>query len=452
MFQLTRYLKGFKRELIIGPTFKLTEAIFELIVPLVVAKIINVGIASRNIGYVLGHGAIVVLLGLTGLGCALVCQYLASRASQGFGTVVRNELFAHINSFSHAEIDRFGAPSLITRLTNDLTNVQNVAVMCLRILIRGVTMTVASVILTLSLSPRLALVVCVVLPFMAAALGLLMKICFPLFEKMQKALDHLNETVQENLIAVRVVKSYVREDREREKFAERNDDLKNTSLRAFGRVVVNMPLMMLIIYGTIIAVMWFGGQMVYAGSLEAGKLITYFTYITQIMMSLMMVSMIFMMLTRTAACAKRVAEVLEAMRRDGWQFLDTEARERFLLEWLPEFEELFDLLTDFRFGGYRVLPDILLDIDQENTSQDRKRLTRDGDSPAFAAMMEAYQKKTASQSYRDAVSAKCRELLDIIVKPVTAVRYVVALGKRGLLWELLPDAVLPNVLEVPHAE
>ncbi len=127
-------------------------------------------------------------------------------------------------------------------------------------------------------------------------------------------------------------------------------------------------------------------------------------------------------------------------------------RERFLLEWLPEFEELFDLLTDFRFGGYRVLWDILLDIDQENTAQDRKRLVRDGDSPAFATMMEAYQKKTASQSYRDAVSAKCRELLDIIVKPVTAVRYVVALGKRGLLWELLPDAVLPNVLEVPHAE
>ena len=149
---------------------------------------------------------------------------------------------------------------------------------------------------------------------------------------------------------------------------------------------------------------------------------------------------------------ERAAEVLEAMRREEWQFLDTEARERFLLEWLPEFEELFDLLTDFRFGGYRVLWDILLDIDQENTAQDRKRLTRDEDSPAFAAMMEAYQKKTASQSYRDAVSAKCRELLDMIVKPVTAVRYVVALGKRDLLWELLPDAVLPNALEVRHAE
>lgn len=149
---------------------------------------------------------------------------------------------------------------------------------------------------------------------------------------------------------------------------------------------------------------------------------------------------------------ERVAEVLEALRRDGWLFLDTDAREQFLLEWLPEFEELFDLLTDFRSGGYRVLWDILLDIDQENTAQDRKRLTRDGDSPAFSAMMEAYQKKTASQSYRDAVSEKCRELLDSVVKPVTAVRYVVALGKRGLLWELLPDAILPNVLEVRHAE
>ncbi len=149
---------------------------------------------------------------------------------------------------------------------------------------------------------------------------------------------------------------------------------------------------------------------------------------------------------------ERVVEVLEALRQEGWQLLDGEARERFLLDWLPEFEELFDLLTDFRSGGYRVLWDILLDIDQENTAQDRKRLNRDGDSLAFAAMMEAYQKKAASQSYRDAVSEKCRELIEQIVKPAIAVRYVVALGKRGLLWELLPDAVLPNVLEVRHAE
>lgn len=149
---------------------------------------------------------------------------------------------------------------------------------------------------------------------------------------------------------------------------------------------------------------------------------------------------------------ERVAEVLDALRRERWQFLDTDARERFLLEWLPEFEELFDLLTDFRSGGYRALWDILLDIDQENAAQDRKRLSRDGDSPAFSAMMEACQKKTAFQSFRDAVATKRRELMEQIVKPVIAARYVVALGKRGLLWELLPDAVLPNVLEVRHAE
>lgn len=149
---------------------------------------------------------------------------------------------------------------------------------------------------------------------------------------------------------------------------------------------------------------------------------------------------------------ERMSEVLGALNQQGWQFLNAEARERFLLEWLPEFEELFDLLADFRFSGYRVLPDILLDIDQENAAQDRKQLARDGDSPAFSAMMGAYRKKTASQSYRDAVSAKCRELLGGIVKPVIAVRYVVALGKRDLLWELLPGAILPNVLEVRHAE
>jgi len=149
---------------------------------------------------------------------------------------------------------------------------------------------------------------------------------------------------------------------------------------------------------------------------------------------------------------ERVSEILEAMSREGWQFLEADARERFLLEWLPEFEELFDLLTDFRFGGYRALYDVLADIGQENADRDRKRLIRDGDSPDFTIMMEAYQEKAASQSYREAVSAKYRELLEKIVKTVTAVRYVVALGKRGLLWELLPDAILPNVLEVRHAE
>ena len=145
---------------------------------------------------------------------------------------------------------------------------------------------------------------------------------------------------------------------------------------------------------------------------------------------------------------EQVSEVLEALRQEQWQFLDEEARERFLLTWLPEFESLFDLLADFRCSGYRILGDLLRDIYEENTSQDRKQLTRPGDSPAFAAMMQSYLGKRSSQSYREAVSAKCRELLNGIIKPVVAVRYVVALGKRSLLWELLMDAIEPNVLEV----
>ena len=140
------------------------------------------------------------------------------------------------------------------------------------------------------------------------------------------------------------------------------------------------------------------------------------------------------------------------MAEEQWHFMDEDEREQFLMTWLPMHAGLFDLLADFRFGGYRVLSDLICDIDDENTARDRKRLIRDGDSPAFVSLMEAYRNKSNTQTYREAVSAKCRTLLDEIVKPVTAVRYVVALGKRNLLWDLLPDAVPPNVLEVHHGK
>ena len=149
---------------------------------------------------------------------------------------------------------------------------------------------------------------------------------------------------------------------------------------------------------------------------------------------------------------ERVSEILDALRQEKWQFLGEEAREQFLLAWLPEFQPLFDLFSDFRCGGYRVLGDLLCDIHEEHEAQARKQLSRPGDSPAFADMMGAYLQKQSSQGYREAVPAQCRKQLDQIVKPVTAVRYVVALGKRHLLWDLLLDALEPNILEVHHAE
>ena len=236
----------------------------------------------------------------------------AAFAAQGLGANLRRAEFEKIASFSFADIDRFSSSSLITRLTNDLTNIQNVAIMCLRVLIRGVTMTVASVILTLAISPKLALVVCVVLPFMAVALGLLMKICFPLFEKMQKTLDHLNETVQENLIAVRVVKSYVREDHERRKFMDANDGFTAAGLNAVLRMVAIQPVMMICFSVATVLVLYNGGNMVLGGELEIGYLQTVTGYIMQILMSAMMIGMAVLQYTRAQASIRRVFEVLDA--------------------------------------------------------------------------------------------------------------------------------------------
>ena len=241
-----------------------------------------------------------------GLGAAV----MSSVAGMGFGANLRRAEYDHIQTFAFSNIEHSSTATLVTRLTNDVHNLQMSLMMAMRLMVRAPVMLVSALFFSIRISYRLSNVFLVALPLLAVVVSVLLVKVGPLFRSLQEKTDALNLVVQENLAGIRVVKSFVREDHEREKFAQRNDGLKSTSLRAFGKVVINMPLMMLIIYGTIIAVMWYGGQMVYAGTLEAGKLITYFTYITQIMMSLMMVSMIFMMLTRTVACARRVAEVL----------------------------------------------------------------------------------------------------------------------------------------------
>ncbi|WP_325228533.1 ABC transporter ATP-binding protein [Oscillibacter sp.] len=286
------------------------EAGVDLLIPLVMRDIVDVGIANADQSYILRKGGLMILLAVASLCFGLGAAVTSSVAGMGFGANLRRAEYDHIQTFAFSNIEGFSTASLVTRLTNDVHNLQMSLMMSMRLMVRAPVMLVAALFFSIRISYRLSSVFLAALPLLLVVVVILLTTTGPLFRSLQEKTDALNLVVQENLAGVRVVKSFVREDREREKFAERNDDLKNTSLRAFGRVVVNMPLMMLIIYGTIIAVMWFGGQMVYAGTLEAGKLITYFTYITQIMMSLMMVSMIFMMLTRTVACAKRVAEVL----------------------------------------------------------------------------------------------------------------------------------------------
>ncbi len=310
--RLASYLKGYQGYAAASPLLVVLETACELILPLLMARIINQGIEGNNMTVIWQSGALMVAVALIATVVGGYAARCAAFAAQGLGANLRRAEFEKIASFSFADIDRFSSSSLITRLTNDLTNIQNVAIMCLRVLIRGVTMTVASVILTLAISPKLALVVCVVLPFMAVALGLLMKICFPLFEKMQKTLDHLNETVQENLIAVRVVKSYVREDHERRKFMDANDGFTTAGLNAVLRMVAIQPVMMICFSVATVLVLYNGGNMVLGSELEIGYLQTVTGYIMQILMSAMMIGMAVLQYTRAQASIRRVFEVLDA--------------------------------------------------------------------------------------------------------------------------------------------
>ena len=310
--RLASYLKGYGGYAIASPLLVVLETACELVLPLLMARIINQGIEGNNMTVIWQSGALMVAVALVATVVGGYAARCATFAAQGLGANLRRAEFEQIASFSFADIDRFSSSSLITRLTNDLTNIQNVAIMCLRVLIRGVAMTAASVVLTLTISPRLALVVCVVLPFMAAALGLLMKVCFPLFEKMQKALDHLNETVQENLVAVRVVKSYVRQDHEREKFKDANDGFTAAGLNAVLRMVAIQPVMMICFSVATVLVLYNGGNMVLGGELDIGYLQTVTGYIMQILMSAMMIGMAVLQYTRAQASIRRVFEVLDA--------------------------------------------------------------------------------------------------------------------------------------------
>ena len=310
--RIASYLNGYVNYAVASPVLVTLETLCQLSIPLFMAQIIAEGIEVENMTAVWKYGALMVVAAIVATITGGLAAKCAAYAAQGLGANLRSAEFEKISSFSFADIDRFSSSSLITRMTNDVTNIQNVAMMCLRILIRAMTMLVASVILTLSISPKLTLVVVVILPIMAAALLLLMKVCMPLFEKMQQALDQLNETVQENLIAVRVVKSYVREDRERAKFKDANDNFTSAALRAMLRMVAMQPMMTICMAAAIVLVLYNGGSMVLGGELDVAYLQTVVGYIMQILMSLMMVGMALLQYSRAQASTRRVFEVIDA--------------------------------------------------------------------------------------------------------------------------------------------
>ena len=311
MKKLWPYARPLTGWICVGIVCGAAEAIFELLIPLVMSDIVDIGIATGDQAFILRKGVLMVVMALVSLCFGVGAAICSSTAGQGFGANLRRAEYEHIQEFAFSNIEKFSTASLVTRLTNDVNSMQMSLMMGIRLLVRAPVMLVSALFLSVRISYQLSNVFLVALPALLVTVAIILVRVGPMFRSLQEKTDALNLVVQENLTGIRVVKSFVREDHEREKFAGRNEDLKGTSLRAFGAVVVNMPIMMLIVYGTIIAVMWFGGKMVYAGTLEPGKLITFFTYITQIMMSLMMVSMVFMMLTRSVACARRIVEVLD---------------------------------------------------------------------------------------------------------------------------------------------
>lgn len=311
MLKFARFLKQFKKEVLIGPVFKLTEAVFELIVPLVMAQIIDVGIANGDRGYVLRMGGVMVLLGLVGLGCALICQYCAARASQGFGTVLRSEMFRHINTLSHGEIDQIGTPSLITRITNDVNQLQLAVAMLIRLVVRAPFLVIGATVMALLLDWKLACIFFVAAPLMALVLYLVMSRSIPFYRIIQKKLDRISLITRENLSGVRVIRAFSRQEKEKERFARASEDQMSTSI-AVGRISALLnPLTSAIINLAIAAVIWFGGFRVDAGGMTQGEVIAFVNYLNQILLAMIVVANLVVIFTKAAASATRVDEVLE---------------------------------------------------------------------------------------------------------------------------------------------
>ena len=311
--KLFPYIKGFEKDAVKAPLFILIEAVCGLLLPLLMANIIDVGInGDGGMSYIWKAGLGMLALSVLSLYSGMTASKAAAVASQGFGRNLRGAMFDKIQDFSFADIDRFSSASLITRLTNDVNSIQMTVMMCLRMLVRAPVQLLSALVVCIFMNARLTLVIVVVIPVMCLLLWLIMRACEKLFTRFQQKIDALNDTVQENLVAIRVVKAFVRGDFERKKFKKSNDELRDAGLAAVMRVILISPIMMLSMYAAILGVMWFGGGFVAKGELLPGELYAFFSYIVQVLMSVLMVGMCLLMLTRAVACARRVVEVLEA--------------------------------------------------------------------------------------------------------------------------------------------
>ncbi len=312
-----KYIKPYLSAFILGPVFMIVEVLGEIILPKLMAVIINIGcgaehgVEAKGTGFIIAMGAAMILTALLMMLGGVLGAYFAIKASVNFAADLRHDVFAKVQKFSFANIEKFSTGSLVTRLTNDITNIQNVVAMALRMMLRAPGMLIGGMIMAFLINAKLAMVFCVVIPLLIVVLVIIMKTAFPRFDVMQKKIDALNSRIQENITNQRVVKSFVRDDFEKQTFDQASNELKEKTLRAMKVVIATIPVMTLALNVTTIAVVWFGGKQILVGDMPVGDLTAFTTYVVQILMSLMMVSMIFIQGSRAVASSRRITEVLD---------------------------------------------------------------------------------------------------------------------------------------------
>ena len=311
MKKYLKYIKPYLIYFILGPIFMLTEVFGEIWIPRLMSFIINNGVANRDVAYIFKVGVVMLCACLVMVIGGIGGAYFAAKASVSFSADLRSDLFKKIQFFSFADLDEFSTGSLVTRLTNDLQQIQNMIAMSLRMALRAPGMLVGGFIMALGLNSELAMILLIVIPLLGISIFLIMRTAYPLFGKMQTALDNLNNGIKETLTNIRVVKSFVREDHELQKFTGLNDELKDKTLKAMNIVIMTMPVMTVFMNITSCAVVWFGGNRIIAGDMPVGDLTAFITYVTQILMSLMMVAMVILTSSRSMASFARVSELLK---------------------------------------------------------------------------------------------------------------------------------------------
>ncbi|SCP95259.1 ATP-binding cassette, subfamily B [Anaerobium acetethylicum] len=312
MRYLIKYLKKYWKELIIGPSFKLAEAVLELMLPLYMAKIIDVGVASGDRNYIIGMGGKMAAIALTGVCCALVCQYTASKVSQGFGTDLRNAMFSHVAMLSNTELDRFGTASLVNRITSDVNQVQLGVAMLIRLVIRAPFLCIGGVVMAVSLDVELSVIIMTVLPVFILILAVTMIKTVPLYRQVQRKLDQLTLVIRENLSGVRVILAFAKKSDESRRFTAVNEEYSRTAIRVGSISSLLNPMTTLVMNLSIAAVIWFGGIRVNAGAIQTGAVIAFINYLTMILAALIVISQLVVLYTRAFASLGRIAEVLDA--------------------------------------------------------------------------------------------------------------------------------------------